>query len=294
MPCRARPKLRMYRHRSHLPRTLNIAKTFALSLACVIAATPATLDRVTQIRELMPSEAARGLPVKIRGIVTHYDPTQPDLFLQDATGGIYVACQNPLNIQQGQNVEVAGVSGPGEFAPVIENPQVRILGPGVLPRPAQVSLEDLASGAYDSTWVEVRGTVLSVVIENHRANLEIEAAAGRTKVVIPNYGGPSLDQLPGARIVARGVSGSTFNRRRQLTGVALHVQRVEDIVISEATRDELSKLPIRHAADLLRFSTEKVASRRVRVRGVAIFQQPGRALFIRDGEQALMVQTMWT
>src|SRR4029078_6035441 len=56
-------------------------------------------------------------------------------------------------------------------------------------------------------------------------------------------------------------------------------------------REELSKLQIRHAAELLRFSTEKIASRRVRVRGIAIFQQPGRALFIRDGEQALMVQT---
>jgi len=267
-----------------------------MSLACMIAAEvtkakPATLDLVTQIRELSRSEAARGAPVKIRGIVTHYDPTQPDLFVQDATGGIYVACQKSLSLQQGQNVEVAGVSGSGEFAPVIENPQVRILGPGVLPHPAKVSLEDLASGTYDSAWVEVRGTVLAVVIENHRANLEIEAAAGRTKVVIPNYGGPSLSQLPGARIVVRGVCGSTFTRRRQLTGVTLHVQRIEDIVISEATRDELSKLPIRHAADLLRFSNEKIASRRVRVRGVAIFQQPGRALFIRDGEQALMVQT---
>ncbi|MCU1274636.1 MAG: multi-sensor hybrid histidine kinase [Bryobacterales bacterium] len=267
-----------------------------MSVACVTASEviegrPTILDRVTQIRELSPSEAARGLPVKLRGIVTHYDPTQPDLFVQDATGGIYVTCQRPLNIQQGQNIEVVGVSGPGEFAPVIENPQIRVLGPGVLPLPAKVSLEDLASGAYDSAWVEVRGTVLSVVIENHRANLEIEAEAGRTKVVIPNYGGPSLDQLPGARIVVRGVCGSTFTRRRQLTGVALHVQRIEDIVVSEATRDELAKLAIHHAADLLRFSTEMAASRRVRVRGVATFQQPGRALFIRDGEQALMVQT---
>src|SRR5437868_13709297 len=127
MPCRASPDLRMYCHRSHLPRAPNLAKNFALSLAFVIAASPATIDRVTQIRGLTPSEAARGLPVKLRGIVTHYDPSQPDLFLQDATGGIYVACQKPLNIQQGQNVEVAGVSGAGEFAPVIENPQVRIL-----------------------------------------------------------------------------------------------------------------------------------------------------------------------
>jgi signal transduction histidine kinase len=282
--------------RSLFPCTTSIASIFVTWVACLTAshvadAKPLILDRAAQIRELSPTEAARGLPVKLRGVVTHYDPTQPDLFVQEATGGVYVACQKPLTVQQGQTIEVTGVSGAGDFAPVIEKPQIRILGPGVMPRPETVSLEDVASGAYDSAWVEVRGTVLSVVIENHRANLEIEAAAGRTKVVIPNYGGPSLGQLPGARVVVRGVCGSTFTKRRQLTGVAIHVQSIADIVVSEATRDELSKMPVRHAADLLRFSTEKTASRRVRVRGVAIFQQPGRALFIRDGEQALMVQT---
>src|SRR5437660_1399309 len=46
-----------------------------------------TLDRVAQIRALSPSEASQGLPVLVRGVVTHYDPALPDLFVQGATGG---------------------------------------------------------------------------------------------------------------------------------------------------------------------------------------------------------------
>ena len=249
-----------------------------------------TLDRVAQIRALSPSEASQGLPVLVRGVVTHYDPALPDLFVQGATGGIYVACQKGVAVKQGDRVEVAGITGPGEFAPVIENPQIRVLGADVLPPPAKVSLEDLASGSYDSAWVEVHGTVLSVVVENHRVGLEVGSGTDRMKVVIPNYYGGSLNHLFGARIVVRGVCGSTFTRRRQLTGVLIHAQTAKDLIISEAAQTEAA-LPLRHAADLLRFSPEKTSSRQVRLRGVVTFQQPGRSLFIRDHEQGLMVQT---
>jgi hypothetical protein len=94
------------------------ASVFAIALVCVgtLKATPAklkTLDRVTQIRVLTPNEAAHGFPVRVRGVVTYYDPALPDLFVQDSTGGIYVACQKPLDVRQGQLVEVTGISSPG-------------------------------------------------------------------------------------------------------------------------------------------------------------------------------------
>ena len=257
----------------------------------ILQAKPRILDRISQIRALSPSEAAQGFPVYVRAVVTHYDPALPDLFIQDATGGIYVACQKTVDVKQGDNIEVIGKSGPGEFAPVIENVQIRVLGPGVLPPPERVSLEDLASGSYDSAWVEVPGTVLSVVVENHRVGLQVGSGTDRMKVVIPNYDGGSLNRLFGARIVVRGICGSTFTRRSQLTGVVMHAQAVKDLIVSEAPQTETSQLPLHHATDLLRFSPERTTSRQVRLRGVVTFQQPGRSLFIRDREQGLMVQT---
>jgi len=68
-----------------------------------------------------------------------------DLFVQDATGGIYVQCERPLNIKQGQQIELLGITGAGEFAPVVRKPQVTVLGDGVLPAPKKVSLTNLTS-----------------------------------------------------------------------------------------------------------------------------------------------------
>src|SRR5438309_1377202 len=94
-----------------------LAWTSALSVLLQGAPTPPKiLDRVAQIRSLPTEDAARGLPVRLRGVVPYYaptaypaDPLSMDLFVQDATGGIYVQCEKPLNIKRGQQIELTGV-----------------------------------------------------------------------------------------------------------------------------------------------------------------------------------------
>ncbi len=230
----------------------------------------------------------------MRGVVTYYDPKFPDLFLEDSTGGVYVACQKPVAVQRGQLVEVDGVSGPGEFAPVIENPQIRVLGPGVLPEPLKVPLEDLKSGSYDAAWVEISGIVLSAVVEKRRANIYVGIGAGHIRVVIPDIAADDVAGLPGARVTLRGVCGSAFTKRRQLTGVRIDVQSIQDVIVTKAPPSEASALPLRHAGDLQRFSPERTSDERARLRGVVTFQRPGRSVFLRDGQQGLMVETRQT
>jgi len=92
----------------------------ALGFAGTAGAAPAILTRTAQLRALSPEEAVRRIPVRLRAMVTHYDPGWNDVFVLDATGGAYVAAEQPLELRQGQLVEVTGVSGPGEFAPVVE------------------------------------------------------------------------------------------------------------------------------------------------------------------------------
>jgi len=124
----------------------------ALAVAGTIGAAPAVLTRTAQIRALSPEEAARRIPVRLRAIVTLYDSGWNDLFVLDATGGAYVTVDQRLDLRQGQLVEVTGVSGPGEFAPVVESPHVRIIGRGELPVPRKVSYEELISGTLDGAW----------------------------------------------------------------------------------------------------------------------------------------------
>ena len=254
-------------------------------------AKPRTIEHVARIRALTPDEAAQRIPVHIRGTVTYYDPAINDLFVQDSTGGVYVAIETDVHVRQGLLVDVTGVSGPGEFAPVVEKPGIRILGPGVLPPPAKVPLEDLKSGSYDSAWVEVSGVVLSAVVENGRASIYVGVGAGHIRVIVPNCSPQDTAPLTGAKVTVRGICSSAFTKRRQLTGVRVNAQSMRDVVVTAAASYEALDLPLRHAEDLQRFSPEKTTNALARVRGIVTFQRPGHAVYIRDGQQGLMVET---
>ena len=258
---------------------------------CVTHAEPVHsggLDRVSQIRNLSASQAARGLPVRLRAVVTYYDPVSLELFVQDASGGVYVQSEKPLNIQRGQEIELTGITGPGDFAPEVIKPQVRVLGPGALPAPRRVTIEDMASGREDSQWVEAGGVVHSAVIEDNRLNLEVSTDGRRLRVRIVNFPPGNPDRLIESRVHFHGACGATFNNKRQLTGILVYLQDFNDLVIEEMPGATLARFPLRRASSLLRFTPDTSPEQRVRVRGVVTFQQLGRALFIRDGDQDLM------
>ena len=268
-----------------------------LALAGAISATPAILTQTAQIRALSPEEAGRRIPVRLRAVVTHYDPDWNDLFVLDATGGGYVAVDRRLDIQQGELVEVTGVSGPGEFAPVVDASHLRILGREHVPAPRKATYEELISGTLDGAWVEVNGIIRSLAIDKHRLNLYLGMGPARVRATVIDSPGTPVDWLLNARVTLRGACGSMFTKRRQLTGVMIHVQSLADVVINRAARQEPRELPLSSASSLLRFSPEKSVSERARLRGVVLYQREvksvtrPREFYIRDGEQGLLVQT---
>ena len=250
-----------------------------------------TLTHAAEVRRLTPQEAVKGIPVHLRAVVTYYDPAMNDIFVQDETAGIYVAGDQPLDLQQGQQVEVIGVSGPGEFAPVVRYPKIRVLGPGKLPEARKVTFEDIASGIHDSEWVEVSGLVHAAAIEKHRLSLSLGMGASRIRVVVPQFPEAGLDRLVNKDLTLRGACGATFTKRGQLTGVIIHMQSMRNIIQSEPHALEPSELPLLRAASLLRFSPVNAVTSRARVRGVVTFQVPGESVYIRDGDQGLKVET---
>ena len=269
----------------------------ALGFTGALDAAPAnlkTIDRISRIRVLPPAEAANGFPVHVRGVITYSDPALPDLFVQDATGGIFIDFPKHPDLRRGQIIEVTGITGPGEFAPVIERPEIRILGVDALPQAVRVPLEDLKSGSYDSTWVEISGVALSAIVENRRASIYVGVGTGHIRVVIPDCSDDDVVRLPGAKVTVRGVCASASTKRRQLTGVRIDAQTIQDIVVTQAAPTEALELPLRHAEELQRFSPETISNARTRVRGIVTFQRPGRSIYIRDGQQGLQVETRQT
>jgi len=248
------------------------------------------LTRVEQIRHLSAEEAARGYPVRIRGIVTN-DVPAPDFFIQDQTAGIYVeGSHSPVFTHTfSQLVEVEGVTGPGRFAPVIRERQFRVVSAGTLPTARLYQYSELADGQQDSQWVKVRGIVRSVAIDRdswHETALAMTIASGggQFKVRTPITREEDFSSYVDSEVSIEGVCGSLFNGERQLVGLLFYVPRLNFIQVENAA----SEVPF---SALLRFSPGANGSHRVRVRGVLGYQQAGNAIFLQNQGRGLRVLT---
>jgi PAS domain S-box-containing protein len=253
---------------------------------------PKTFARIEEIRELKPSQAARELPVHLHAVVTFYDQAAGLLFVQDNSAGIFVETKGAVPAERGMEIDLTGVTEPGDFAPLIRESLIQTIGKGVLPKAKAISLDSLTSAASDSQWVEAKAIVHAAAIEDGYLNLYVPTTSGRAvKIRIVHFPNVDLDQLVGAHVHVRGALGVTFNKSRQYTGLIVYVQDFADLSMDAIDRAGPWQLPIQRAATLLRFSPGFSNEERVRTHGVVTFQQPGQAVFIRDGDQGLMVLT---
>jgi PAS domain S-box-containing protein len=249
------------------------------------------LTEARQIRELSSEKATLGYPIQLRAVVTYADLSHVDLFVQDATAGIYVDSNNlTLPLRAGQYVEITGSAGPGDFAPAIANPRVRVLGQAPLPAPRKVSGEEFASGAQDSQFVEVKGIVVSTGESEGRLLLHVASQSVEFAVYILGQK-PYPENLFGATVRLRGVSSGIYNAKAQFIGAALMVPGFDNLLVEHPATADLFSVPVRSIHTLLHLSSQGAFSQRVRVAGVVTLQRPGKSIFISDGQQAAEIQT---
>ena len=247
-----------------------------------------TLTHIAQIRGLTLEEATRGYPVRIRAIVTYCRVADRDLFIQDSTGGVWVDPEQfNVNVRSGQEIEVVGIAGAGDFAPEIDKARVRILGEGIYPAPLRVSGDELATGRQDSQWVEVGAVVRSAVERGTDLTLNVSAGALQFRVFVPDYGTSPLD-LVDAAVRIRGVFGGTYTPGNMFTGFQLLVPSPRDFEVVRWRSGGLYSLPVRPIHFFLRLTPEGAFTHRVRVQGVVTYQGPD-ILCIRDQDAALLI-----
>lgn len=250
-----------------------------------------TLTHARDVRNLGPEQAARGYPVRIRGIIT-FDLPAPNFSVQDKTAGIYVQGSESPRFHHvlGDLVEVEGVTGPGRFAPVIREKNLRVLGKGTMPKAHLYSLSDLAEGQQDSQWAKVRGVVRAVSIDRTSwkwqmaLSMKIASGNGQLTVRVPIPREQDFSSWVDREVVIEGVCGSLSNAERQLVGILFNVPRLSFIKV-EAPPNEVP------FASLQRFSPGNVAGHHVRVRGVVTYQELGSMLFLQREGKGLRVIT---
>ncbi|HXM41153.1 MAG TPA: ATP-binding protein [Bryobacteraceae bacterium] len=274
-------------------------------------ATLPVLTKVSQIRQLTPDLAARGYPVRIRAVVTYYSPSgpnflgrdtymsaqTPDLFVQDATAGIWVNVpKNAPPLQAGQLVEMEGVTEIPDFAPQIGRPRYRVIGQAPLPQPQHPSLERMLSSAEDSQWVETQGIVRQVGLLEGLLILDVAVAGGRLRAVVPGVHAGVNSPVPGqfvdADVRIRGACGAIFNNRLQQVGILLYVPGLKQVEILKPGGDTFAA-EVQPIETVARFAPQRSLGHRIRVQGVVTLQD-GKTIYLSDGRTGLRIESAET
>src|SRR4051812_23925868 len=154
------------------------APGFALGQGPVVSnAVLPLLTSVAEIRQLTPEQAALGYPVRLRAVVSFHNHHR-DCFVTDGAEGVFVARKHAKSfLKPGQRIQLEGVTAPGDYAPVVNEEQVEVLGQDEMLAPIQVSFDQLTSGQMDCRFVEVQG-VIRLAFRVGGSHLQLQLAVG--------------------------------------------------------------------------------------------------------------------
>jgi len=268
-----------------------------------------TLTTASAAHELPVAESRRAYPVRLRGAVTYYDPhlmglgTSADpwraaFFFCDPSGCVFaaLAAAPAVPLVPGQLVEVTGVSGPGDFAPIVASASARVIAAGSrLPAGApRVNLTRLKTGTLDGQWVELEGVVRAVTGNQGKALLKLEVGDGLVGAMALMEPGVDYASLVDATIRIRGNAGPSFNHQRQITGAYMMFPGMAGVVVEEPAPVQPFATPVQPIGGLLRFTPGAGTRHRAHVRGTATLLWPGSVLCLQDGMHGLCGQTTQT
>jgi PAS domain S-box-containing protein len=252
------------------------------------------LMNALQVRRLSVEQAKCRYPVQLRGMVTYYDPLWNMLFFEDSTAGLFVVAGReklPPALRAGQLVELGGVTDKGDFAPVVQEPWIKVLGTSQYPRAHETSFGELITGEYDCRWVEVNGVIHSAITKNDRLKLEISSSDGTIEVQVLEYSGFDPAQLVDAKARLLGVCGTTSNEKRQVIGISLFVPSLKELQVLGAPPPDPFAVPVSPIGLLLRQKPGQFTGHRVHVKGRTAVREGQELLWVQDNTGSVLVRS---
>ena len=253
------------------------------------------LTNASQVLSLPAEEAIQGKNIRVTGIVTAAEENwKGQFFVQDSTAGVFVENLDLSHPQPGDLVEVAGISHPGAFAPIITKPQWRKLGTAPLPPAKSVSIEQLMAGIEDGQRVELVGVVREAVQEGTRIHLTIANGGYRLRAYLPEK--PNLDvqlqALVGSRVRMRGTAAATFNAQlRHLISMIVYVPTSDDFTVEQFERADPFNEPLLSLENIAQYRWNTAVDQRVHVKGTVTYQRLGQDIFLKDSTGGLCVKS---
>jgi len=263
---------------------------------------------------LSPEAAAQKRPVRLTGTLLLVTRQRDALVLRDETDGIYVELNYAVGgtRRPGDRLEVSGVTGAGDFAPMVRANRITWVGAGPLPPPRPTTIAELSAGGFDAAWVELEGIVRSCnpspldqvpaaraggAAPANRTEAErpgpeswtITLAQGDDRMVVQIRDHVAPEQLIDAKVKLRGVVFNVHNANRQFVRANVQVAQAGMITIVTPPPADPFALPLQPIDEILRFTPTGFTGHRIRVRGIVTAQRQGRTLWLRDGNRGLRV-----
>jgi signal transduction histidine kinase/DNA-binding response OmpR family regulator len=218
--------MRFCARRNRRPRRAFVSSVLLMALGSLVlvacSAAPASppagvLSSIREVQTLPADLAARGLPVRIRGIATYSHDASQTLVVQTGTDAVNVdLARISGTIATGREVEVLGVTAPAQPSAMVIATTVNVLAAADLPAPVRVSTSQLATGDFQNRRVEIEGEVQASTRQNDgRLVLSVVGEGGPFLARVSGPGASRGDRIIGSRITITGVASTMFNVRNR-------------------------------------------------------------------------------
>lgn len=254
-----------------------------------------TLTEVRQVRELALEEAKKQYPVRVRAVVTYFDPHFKTLFVQDDTAGLWI-CRTfqETNLYAGDLIELNGASWAiSVFGTTLKPTSLRVLGKAPLPKPKSVTYETMASGKEEGKRSQVQGVIRKMAYQFGLLELGLAAGNEHFTVYLPRFEArPLPTNLLGARVEVAGVCSMKLDDQGLITGLWYYAPDLESIAVMRAPAADPYQEPTQRINSLLRYDTWASFGERVKIAGVVTYSVPSGRLFLRDETRSVGVDLM--
>jgi signal transduction histidine kinase len=253
------------------------------------------LTTVEDIRQLTRADAAKGLPAKIRGVVTWSSPEA--LVVQDATGGLYIQYLTGDWLEQpsvGEAWEIEGKTDPGDFSPVIYARKATFAGSAVLPEPIHPTWDQLLNGSLDAQYVELRGALTEVsptymTLLTSEGKIRIRCSDDRPLPLLPAVPAGQVSYVDSV-VRIRGCLTALWDQpAHQVVAGDIFLSPGAVEIDEFAPRDPFG-MPTKRVTDLLLFDPNAGVLQRIKVRGQIVLVRMGE-YFLQDGKAGMRLRT---
>jgi hypothetical protein len=143
--------------------------------------------------------------VKVRGVVTHYEPGN-GFWIQELGRGLHIKSNANIPLIQGEAIEVTGFAAFGTYSPMLEDVTVTRLAYGA-PLEALRLVKSSLALKNDETLVSLEGVVTNQKPTPKGVLLTLWSSGGEFDVMLGHFGGVDIKSAwpTGARISATGI-----------------------------------------------------------------------------------------